>query len=148
MRRARWARPRLEPFEDRVVPAMITWTNPAGGGWHTPTNWDLGRVPAAGDDVVIPDVGAVGQADQTITYNAGSTTVLSVTSGENFNLAGGTLAADLVVAPSLPVTNGSVLTSLTSTETQMHRLQVEVLGTVLVDATSRIDVSGKGYVGG
>ncbi len=29
------------------------WTNPAGGSWSTAANWSLGRVPIAGDSVVI-----------------------------------------------------------------------------------------------
>ena len=33
----------LQPCEDRVVPATITWINEAGGGWMTAANWDLGR---------------------------------------------------------------------------------------------------------
>ena len=30
----------------------------------------------------------------------------------------------------------------------MHKLEVEVAGTITVDTTSRIDVSGKGYLPG
>src|SRR6266850_877975 len=33
----------------------ITWTGGAGtNAWGTPANWNLNRVPGAGDDVVIP----------------------------------------------------------------------------------------------
>src|SRR5262249_61409549 len=52
-RRLSYARPRLENLEDRTLLATITWTNPLGGAWNVAGNWDLGRVPGAGDDVVI-----------------------------------------------------------------------------------------------
>ncbi|MFO0796476.1 MAG: tandem-95 repeat protein [Gemmataceae bacterium] len=83
----------LEEVEDRVVPATITWTNAAGGNWHVAANWDLGRVPVAGDDVVIPDLGATG-ADLTITTTAnnvpslGSLTTLENITAGNFGLSG------------------------------------------------------------
>jgi hypothetical protein len=35
------------------VSNTVTWINAAGGDWDTPSNWDLGRVPGPGDDVVI-----------------------------------------------------------------------------------------------
>lgn len=69
----------------------ITWTGGAGtNSWHTAGNWDLNRVPAAGDDVVIPDM----SPDVTVTYSTGSTTITSLTSTEAFRLQGGTLTID------------------------------------------------------
>jgi uncharacterized repeat protein (TIGR01451 family) len=52
--------PRLEILDERVVPALITWTgrgsplNNASHIWSNPDNWAQLRVPADGDDVVIP----------------------------------------------------------------------------------------------
>src|SRR5258706_4954459 len=46
------------------------------------------------------------------------------------------------------MTNGATLTCPASTATQMHKLEVEVAGTITVDGTSLIDVSGRVYVGG
>lgn len=82
-------------FADPVLIAFansrtVTWTNPAGGDWHTPSNWDLGVVPTTGDRVVIPDLGAAGP-NLTITYSTGATSVLSVVASENLTLSGGTL---------------------------------------------------------
>src|SRR6516162_3599219 len=57
-------RPRLEVLEDRTLLSVITWTNPSGGDWDTPGNWDLNRKPAASDDVVINTVGI------TVTHNS------------------------------------------------------------------------------
>jgi len=60
----------------------------------------------------------------------------------------GTVSADRVIVPIYLCLSGAVLTCPNSTATQMHKLQLEVAGTVTVDASSRIDVSGKGYLTG
>ena len=43
----------FESLEDRVAPATISWT---GGGtndnWANAANWNLGRAPVAGDDLI------------------------------------------------------------------------------------------------
>jgi hypothetical protein len=40
-----------------VCPAALAdtlrWTNPAGGAWDDPANWDLARVPNAHDEAVL-----------------------------------------------------------------------------------------------
>jgi hypothetical protein len=65
------------------------------------------------------------------------------------SLSGGaTVIVDRIEAPSLSLANGSVLTTLASTATQMHAMELEISGALSVDVTSRIDVSGKGYVQG
>lgn len=66
----------------------ITWTGGAGtNSWHTAGNWDLNRVPAAGDDVVIPDM----TPNVNVTYSSGGTSINSLISAEAFSLTGGTL---------------------------------------------------------
>ncbi|WP_145234608.1 putative Ig domain-containing protein [Urbifossiella limnaea] len=72
----------------------------------------------------------------------------SLVSQTAVTIDGGTLATESVSAPSLSVLNASVLTSLSSTAAQMHKLEVNVAGTIAVDSSSRIDVTGKGYVAG
>ena len=72
-----------------------------------------------------------------------------VISSSPLTLAGGTLITDRLSAPALTLDPGSVLTSLESDATQMHKLEVDVSsGTITVTEGSRIDVTGKGYVGG
>ena len=61
---------------------------------------------------------------------------------------GGTFAGSGLVAPNVSVVNNGVLTSLASTSSQMHNLEVQVDGTLSVDSTSRIDVTGDGYLAG
>ena len=72
----------------------------------------------------------------------------ALTSSVPQTIDGATLTTDKVMAPQLSLINGAVLTSFASTTTQMHMLGVEVNGTLSVDATSSIDVTGKGYVSG
>ena len=38
----------------RFQPMTLTWTNAAGGSWHTASNWNLNFVPLSMDDVVLP----------------------------------------------------------------------------------------------
>src|SRR5262245_31854890 len=41
---------RLEPLEDRAVPAIFTWTGPVREFWSNPANWVENRVPESGPD--------------------------------------------------------------------------------------------------
>jgi hypothetical protein len=61
---------------------------------------------------------------------------------------GGALVADRIQAPAVTLTNGATLTTFDPTATAVHKLEVEVDGTVKVDATSLIEVRGKGYLAG
>lgn len=99
-RRSRQARSRhlrhflaFEPVEGRTLLATITWNLATGGDWNLAGNWDLNRVPTAGDDVVIPDLAAAG-ADQTITFGSGTVTVQSITNAESLAVSGGTLTTN------------------------------------------------------
>ncbi len=78
-------RPRLEPFEDRLALAVITWINPGSGEWTDPGNWDLGRLPDAADDARILT------ADITVTHSGGTNAVRSLESNAAVNLDGGSL---------------------------------------------------------
>jgi hypothetical protein len=120
----------LEALEDRILPATITWNNASGGSWSIPGNWDLNRLPAAGDDVVINLAGV------TVTHSSGSDSVQSVTlsstaaltlsggrlsiagnlqSTSNVKLSGGTLQGATVTAGTTLVgtTSGGTLDGVT-----------------------------------
>ncbi len=84
----------LETLEVRALLAAIAWNGDApeqDGLWHNPANWDLGRIPAAGDDVLIPDL--VG--DHTIRYVAPqsnqSLSINSLVTHEDLELRSGDL---------------------------------------------------------
>ncbi len=57
-------------------------------------------------------------------------------------------ALERLVAPAVSVLSSGLVTTFASTATEMHKLELEVSGTILVDATSKINVSGKGYLPG
>lgn len=70
----------------------IIWTGGGGNNsWHTAANWNLNRVPAVGDDVVIPDM----TPNVNVTFSSGSSTINSLTSSEAFTLSAGILIIDM-----------------------------------------------------
>src|SRR4051794_16165843 len=77
----------MEMLEDRALMTAIVWTNPTGGSWQTASNWDLNRLPAAGDDVSIPDLAG----NQTITSSA-DVSVQTLNSAELLAISFGTLS--------------------------------------------------------
>ena len=87
-RRARWSRLVLQRFEERVVPATKTWALTTGGDWEIAANWSPVGVPTTGDDIVIPDIGTLGSADQTIWLNT-TKTINSLTTFEDFSVNSG-----------------------------------------------------------
>lgn len=60
--------------------------------------------------------------------------------------AGGRLVAETMVAADMTVAAGDVVTALDPTATDVHRLELEVTGTLTLGGL--IDVSGKGYLAG
>jgi hypothetical protein len=79
----------------------VTWINPAGGNWDTPSNWNTGALPGAGDDVIIP----VLNNGASVTHSQNVTdTIKSLTASSTLALSGGTL--DLSGA--IPGTTGSM----------------------------------------
>jgi len=75
----------------------ITWTGGAGdSSWHSPGNWDLARVPAAGDDVMISlntgvgfDVTLNGDAQvQSLVLGNGADDIQLNTAGRTLTLTG------------------------------------------------------------
>jgi large repetitive protein len=69
----------------------------------------------------------------------------SLTASQALTVDGSTLVGGTIAAPSLSVVNGAVVTSFSATTTQVFQLDLNVTGTLTVDGTSRIDVSGEGY---
>jgi hypothetical protein len=84
-------------------------------------------------------------------FTAGTTITEANTAfdGQDIAIVGATVAID---GPhnfrSVHLVGGAVLTHSANTSTQTHKLDLNVTGQVIVDATSRIDVSGKGYLSG
>jgi fibronectin-binding autotransporter adhesin len=84
----------IEMLEDRTVLSTINWNNPAGGDWDVASNWDLGRLPASGDDVVI-NIAVTGP----ITHSQNLTdSINSFTASDPFIVSEGTLNVATTVA--------------------------------------------------
>src|SRR5262245_36487039 len=65
--------PKLEPLEDRLIPATNIWV--AGPttdhNWNTAANWSLGHAPAVGEIATFGQVGSLGNAED-CTINTGA----------------------------------------------------------------------------
>jgi hypothetical protein len=82
-------RPRLDALEERTLLSTVSWINPSGGDWDTPSNWTTGALPGPSDDVIINQPGI------TVTHNGGSDSVNSLTissSNSALGLSNGSLA--------------------------------------------------------
>src|SRR4051794_10160512 len=111
-------RPRLEPLEERWMPAFgggggpVFWINPGDGDWNDPESWSSGTVPGPANDVIIGS-GVV------VTYvNEGGSTVQSLDCDGGLVIAGGSLGlsqtssiADLTVSGGTLFANGGVTVS-------------------------------------
>src|SRR5437867_1656831 len=114
----------LEQLEDRTLPAVVMWTNPAGGDWDTPGNWSTGSVPGAADDAVINTSGisvthstgasdAINSLDSqaAIALSGGSLSIASASTINNsFTLSGGVLngTGAITVTGSMTWTGGNM----------------------------------------
>jgi hypothetical protein len=91
----------VDRLESRFM--LSTWTNASGGDWNDPNNWDTHAVPTSTDDVFINLAGTY-----TVTLNASTTTVNSLTLGDNASSS-----PTLVVQSSnLTLNNASTINSL------------------------------------
>jgi len=72
-------------FSAPTQAATITWTGAVSQSWHTSGNWNLNRIPAAGDNVVIPDVAGTTTVEH---VNAVVTQISSLNCSEGFHFGG------------------------------------------------------------
>jgi len=92
-----------ERLEDRCLLAAITWTGAGDAAtWNDVANWDLVRLPAAGDDVSIPDVAATTQVTM-----SGTHAFDSLISAESLRIQG----ANVTVPGTIQVDNAFALGS-------------------------------------
>lgn len=49
-----WVDVRNTPFELDILTGLIIWTGSFSTDWANPNNWDIGRIPTANDNVIIP----------------------------------------------------------------------------------------------
>lgn len=77
-------------------------------------------------------------------------TILAPLSGGSIALSGGTIvagSAGALLFDGVSLQNGAVLTVPPASAAKVYRLWLSVTGAVTIDATSAIDVTGKGYLG-
>jgi len=86
----------------------VSWINPNGGDWNTPSNWNTGALPTADQDVFL-DI----DVTNPITHSAGATQVKSLISTQRLTLSGGTLiiTGTLQADNLVSFTGGSVVTT-------------------------------------
>jgi len=88
-----------------VADADIAWSNPAGGAWRDPDNWDTERLPGPGDEVIIGM-----PSDLTISLPTGITRIRSLRSINELTIAGATLlVADNLLAEGELTVNGATI---------------------------------------
>ncbi|MEZ6090782.1 MAG: hypothetical protein R3C05_22735 [Pirellulaceae bacterium] len=82
----------VESLEARRLLAGILWNGDGGNNlWHNPDNWDLDRLPTAGDDVTIP--ASVG----TVVFDGDNASIDSLNLASSLTIRSGTLTSDDVV---------------------------------------------------
>jgi hypothetical protein len=124
----------VERLEDRVVPSTDTWIRTSGGSWSTPGNWSTGKVPQAGDSVIINQPGMI-----TVTLSSSTTVNNLLLTGDTLNITGGTLTLRansslnsgstlLLAGGNLAVPSGASLTN-SGAITVQPRSQLSVGGT-------------------
>ncbi len=112
--------------------------------------------PAGPTKIIVTTAG--GSADRTFTVGARVMVVTQDTSIDENNkqfenatveVSGKTLVVDGAhTFANLTLRNGAVLTHSPTTATSVKKLDISVAGTLTVDATSRIDVTSRGFLGG
>ncbi|HLJ95855.1 MAG TPA: hypothetical protein VKU02_21945, partial [Gemmataceae bacterium] len=126
----------LETLEDRTVLDTVNWTNPAGGNWNVPGNWNVGHVPAASDDVII-DIPLTGPVVINVPVTVASAATMTVGSNVRVQIAAG---QTLSVAGAANLASGSIVT-LSSGFGSTQRLVVD--GTLTaIGSTLTLDASG------
>jgi Bacterial Ig-like domain (group 3) len=120
-------RPALSQLEQRTLLASVTWINPDGGDWDTPSNWSTGALPGPSDDVVIDISGitvthsstdsdsahslTLSASDSTLDLSSGSLAIASASSiSGDLTISGGTLstAGTLTVSGAMDWTGGTI----------------------------------------
>ncbi len=103
-------RMQLEPLEQRLMLATVSWNTDGDGFWDVATNWqdDMGvqRVPGSDDDVVI-DRGA---ANPVITLRSGAQSVKGLQAHEGLSITGGslTIAVDSEISAAFTLSTGTL----------------------------------------
>ena len=67
---------------------------------------------------------------------------------DSLDVDGGNLIAADITSDKISLANGGVLSHANATTASVYDLELSVLTSLVIDSTSKIDVTGKGYLGG
>ncbi len=140
---ARARRLMLEPLEERVTPATITWIGAGtNSNWSNPANWDLGRAPLPGDDLVFSILAP--PTNRTPIYDLSGTPLFnSLTISASGYSLGGTVASP-TLALSGPINVGTNLGTLSITLNLRLTPPTSTLQqTITVNSGSELIISGQ-----
>mgnify|MGYP005837221185 CR=1 FL=1 len=133
----------VERLEDRVAPATIVWTGAGSNSlWSTPQNWDLGRAPQAGDDIVFSNLAPT--SSRTPVYNlTGSPTFNSITiAASGYTISAATSTPTITLGG--PITVGVNLGTITlSSNLQLTPPTSTLQQTITVNSGSTLVLSGQ-----
>jgi hypothetical protein len=134
--------------------ATVTWINPAGGDWDTPTNWSTQSLPEPNDDVMVNNLnpGANVTHSQNVTDTIHSLTAsapITLSRGK-LDLSGGTSTAGVLSDSSFFALAGGTLsladvqagTALTASSSPGGTLDRLTLGGTLSVSNTAITVIG------
>ncbi len=134
--RGQSGRLRLEPLEERLLLAVVTWDGGGDGvSWFDPANWDangVDQLPTSTDDVTIDVPGS----DPTIEFGGADQTVNSLLTNENVNINSNSLTihgqgqfnATLNIAEATLTADGPVAMITAVTVESIHLSTLKSLG--------------------
>ena len=121
-----------------VFSATITWKGTGTASYGVSSNWDLGRVPVPGDNVVFPD----SPSRQVITVPNGDTIdVNTIILGENNTLALGN-GGKLIVNGTMEIKAGGILNNSTTVNITIGSNLVNKGSVSLSGSSASLSVSG------
>jgi len=120
--------------------ATTTVTPVPGGGYRSLEVGDGARVSLTGDLVTMTDLAISGSE---LTLSGG----ISVPGNLTLKGSALTVSGAVLIPGNLVLQNGSILSHTAATATALCRLDLQAAA-ITVDSTSKIDVTGKGFLGG
>lgn len=134
-------KPDIEDDAASLGGQVVSWVSTGDGAWHDAANWSTGMVPGA-EDVVLISPCSPGVRQIQVAADAAARTVVGNASltvdGAEF------LLGQRLMLSSLTLENGANLEPVAE---GYARIRITLSGDLAIDASSAIDVSGRGFPG-
>ena len=133
-----------------VSAATVTYSGASGGDWNTPSNWDGGVIPQAGDDVVLSRESCV----VTLSASTPRLSSLTVSSGTTLVVSNWTtkVEADAIAVNNMGTikTTGFLYDGMMSNRVWLAggSLTVAAGGVITADSAGYASLNGPGWAGG